>query len=120
MTACANILLADLYFERRKCGSHKVELSDRANKFAKRSVFEKPIHHEHGKKIGHDQPSRPPRRRPEIEQLVSKEDQDEKTNRKPLIAQSSGPGEPGLEKSSRCLTHQHERAGKTEKIPRAQ
>ncbi len=65
MAARANILLAHFHFERRKCGSHKVELSDGANKLAKRSVFEKPVDHENGKKVGNDQPGRPPRRRPQ-------------------------------------------------------
>ena len=120
MAARADILLAHLHFERRKCGSHKVKLSDGANELAERSVLEKSIHHEHGKKVGHNQPGRPPRRRPQIEQLVSKQDQDEKTNRKPLIAQRSRPGEPGLKEASRRLTHQHEGAGQAEKISRAQ
>src|SRR5580658_9615116 len=120
MTARADILFTYFHFERRKCGSHKIELSDGANKLAERSVFEKSIHHEHGKKVGHDQPGRPPRRGPQIEQLVSKQDQDEKADRKPLITQWPRPGKPGREESSRCLTHQHEGAGKTEKIPSAQ
>jgi len=117
MAARANILLADFYFKRRKRGSHKIKLSDGTNKLAKRSMFEKSIHHEHGKKVADDQPGRPPRRRPEIEQLVSKEDEDEKTNRKPFVAQCAGPGKSRLKEAPRRLTHQHERAGKAEKIP---
>ena len=120
MTTRAYILLAHLHFEWRKCGGHKVKLSDGTDELAKRSVLEKPVHHEHRQEVADNQPSRPPWRRPQIEQFVCKKDQDKQANREPLITQRAWPGETRLKQASRPLTHQHERAGKTEKIPGSQ
>src|SRR5262245_42128565 len=65
--ACANLLISHSDFQRRDCRSDEVELADRANELAKRSVFEYPIHKENPYEIAEYQPGRPPGRAPKIE-----------------------------------------------------
>src|SRR6266446_3240373 len=106
----AHIVVPNLHFERRKRRGYKVKLSDGAHKLTERSVLEKSVHYEHGQEVGQDQPGCPPRGRPQIEKLISKKDQDEEGDRKPLVAQGTRPVESRLEETSRHLTHQHEGA----------
>ncbi len=87
MAGYAHILFPNFHLERRERGRHKIELSDGANEFAERRVLEKTIYDKHGEEVGDDQPCGPPGRGPQVEQFVSKKNQHEERDRKPLVAE---------------------------------
>src|SRR5882762_5243787 len=55
MAAGADLLVPHLYLEWRQRRSDEIELSDGANKLAKRSVFEKAVHDQHCREVGKGQ-----------------------------------------------------------------
>src|SRR5689334_11117127 len=68
----ANALVTHLHFQRRNRRSDKVKLPDRAHKLAERRMLENAVDNQRDEKIETDDQRRPPRRRPQIEQLVNK------------------------------------------------
>lgn len=81
-------------------------------------MAEEAVHDQSSEEVGNDQQSGPPRRRPEIKELIDEENRNEESQRKPLVAQSPGPIAHWLEEFAGEVTDQHERAGQAKEITR--
>ncbi len=79
-------------------------------------MLEDSVNDQDGQKIGHDQPSGPPRRRPKVEEFVSEQDQHEKGDSHPFVAEPYRPVEPGTKKTPHSIADRHEWTRQTEKV----
>ena len=94
-TSCTRSGVANLYFQRRNQRLHEIELADRTDILAEGCTAKETVDHESSRKIGQNEPGRPPRAVPESKRLVSPEKQ-RRASRPPAIcsatsAASSGP-----------------------------
>src|SRR5262245_9606172 len=83
-------------------------------------MLEDYVYKQRRQKISDDQPSRPPRRAPKVEQFVDKQDQYEEAEREPFVTQHPWPVATRTEEAPRHIPREHKRAGQTKKVPRHQ
>ena len=112
----AGVGVADAHLQGRDGGGHEVELAERADPLAERGVLEHGVDGEGGGEIGDDEPGRPPRRAPQVEQLVGVEDEHEEPQRQPLGAQPAGPAQDRFEEAPGERPREHEGTGHAEQV----
>src|SRR6185503_6001795 len=115
-TLRARIVIANSDFEWRDRRGNEVELSDRANEFTERRVFEYRIDHDCPCEVRNDQPGSPPWRRPQVEPLVDKQHRDKQSDREPFVSQPAWPVSHRVNELAHEVSHKHERACEAKEI----
>ena len=106
----------DAQFGRRHRRGHEVELADGAEVLAERRALENRVDDDGEAEVAEHEPRRRARLRPQIEQLVREQHEDEQGEAQPLAAQPSRPAQRGMEQAPAHVAREHHRAGGAEQI----
>ena len=111
-------LCLDVQLQRRHRGRHEIELTDGTEILAERRPGEHEVDQQRGAEVCEHQIRRRARQRPQVEQLVGEQHEDEQPDAEPFRAQPPGPAERRRQHSSARVPDEHERAAHAEQIAR--